>query len=66
VFQVAHRDDTATRLYVGGRLGARLKEAACRSSVTQLAGEARKPGSHTWPVRDAKRQERLRAADRTA
>nr|BFE68836.1 hypothetical protein GCM10020092_021370 [Actinoplanes digitatis] len=67
VFQVAHRNDTATRLYVGGRLGARLKEAACKSPVKQLADEARRPGSHAWPVRDAKRQELLRAtAERTA
>ncbi|MEU7908432.1 FAD-dependent oxidoreductase [Actinoplanes sp. NPDC049118] len=69
VFQVAHRDDTAMGLHVGGRLGAKLKEAACKSPVKQLADEARRPGSHTWPVRDARRQELLRApvtADRTA
>ena len=61
VFQVAHRDDTATGLHLGGRLGAKLKEAACESPIKQLAGEARKPGSHTWLVKDPKRQQRLQA-----
>ncbi|MEV5829319.1 FAD-dependent oxidoreductase [Spirillospora sp. NPDC052242] len=56
VFQLAHRDDTATWIHVGGRLGAKLKEAACESPIKQLAKEAREPGSHTWPVKDAKRR----------
>ncbi|RSN71828.1 NAD(P)/FAD-dependent oxidoreductase [Actinomadura sp. WAC 06369] len=56
VFQLAHRDDTATWFHVGGRLGARLKESACASPVKQLAKEARAPGSHTWPVKDASRR----------
>ncbi|XVQ11318.1 hypothetical protein ACQP1W_01720 [Spirillospora sp. CA-255316] len=49
------------RLHLSGRLGAKLKEAACKSPIKQLADEARKPGSHTWPVKDAKRRQRLRA-----
>jgi NADH dehydrogenase len=61
VFQLAHRNDTAMRLHLSGRLGAKLKEAACKSPIKQLADEACKPGSHTWPVKDAKRQELLRA-----
>ncbi|WP_117209897.1 NAD(P)/FAD-dependent oxidoreductase [Allorhizocola rhizosphaerae] len=61
VFQLAHRDDTAMWLHLTGRLGAKVKEAACKSPITQLADEARKPGSHTWPVKDAKRQQRLQA-----
>lgn len=56
VFQLAHRDDTATWIHVGGRLGAKLKESACVSPIRQLAKEAREPGSHTWPVKDAKRR----------
>ncbi|MFD0901872.1 NAD(P)/FAD-dependent oxidoreductase [Actinomadura sediminis] len=56
VFQLAHRDDTATWIHVGGRLGAKLKESACESPIKQLAKEAREPGSHTWPVKDAKRR----------
>jgi NADH dehydrogenase len=59
VFQFAHRDDTAMRLHVAGRLAAKFKESACTSPIKQLAGEARKPGSHSWPVKDAKRQQRL-------
>lgn len=58
VFQFAHGDDTAMPLYVGGALGARLKEAACKSPMSQLACEARKPGSHRWLVKDAGRAER--------
>ncbi|OEJ95405.1 NAD(P)/FAD-dependent oxidoreductase [Streptomyces thermolilacinus] len=49
VFQLAHKDDTAMRLYVSGRPGAKLKEFACQASVKHLVSEARKPGSHSWP-----------------
>lgn len=61
VFQLAHRDDTAMRLHLRGRLGAKLKEAAAASPVKQLADEARKPGSHAWPVNDASRRQRVQA-----
>ncbi|NBE82066.1 NAD(P)/FAD-dependent oxidoreductase [Micromonospora rubida] len=61
VFQAAHRDDTAMGLHLSGRLGAKLKEAVCTNTVKQLAAEAGKPGSHSWPVRDATRQQRLQA-----
>lgn len=57
IFQFAHRDDTATRFYLGGRPGAKLKEFVCRYTVKQLADEARKPGSLTWAKDD--RRERL-------
>jgi NADH dehydrogenase len=60
IFQFAHKDDTAMRLYLGGRTGAKLKELSCKASVKHLANEARKPGSHTWPKGD-KRQEMLQA-----
>ncbi|GAA2438510.1 FAD-dependent oxidoreductase [Actinomadura vinacea] len=59
IFQLAHRNDTATRLHLSGRLGAKLKESTCKSTIKQLADEARKPGSHTWPVKDAKRRQLL-------
>jgi NADH dehydrogenase FAD-containing subunit len=65
VFQLARFDDTAIRFHVPGRLGAVLKEAACASAVEQLAKEARKPGSHSWIVKDSKRLERV-AAQRAA
>ncbi|MEW2353242.1 FAD-dependent oxidoreductase [Spirillospora sp. NPDC029432] len=61
VFQVAHRNDTATPLHVSGRFGAKLKEAACKSPIKQLAGEARKPGSHSWMIKDAERGKTLRS-----
>lgn len=61
VFQFARWDDTAMRLHLRGRLGAKIKEAACASPVKQLADEARRPGSHTWPVNDAKRRMRLQS-----
>jgi len=60
IFQFSHRNDTAIRLHLGGRLGAKVKELVCRSTVWQLGYEARKPGSHTWWAKDAKRQQLLR------
>ncbi|TDE14309.1 NAD(P)/FAD-dependent oxidoreductase [Jiangella asiatica] len=54
VFQLSHRNDIATRFYIGGRTGAKLKEAANTSPIQQLAGEARKPGSHVWWVKESK------------
>jgi hypothetical protein len=56
IFQFAHKDDTATRLYVGGRPGAKLKELACQASVKHLVHEARKPGTHTWPKGELRRK----------
>ena len=47
-FQITHADDTPRRLYVGGRIGAAIKEAICTGTVKQLEKEARKPGSYTW------------------
>ncbi|WP_327723143.1 NAD(P)/FAD-dependent oxidoreductase [Streptomyces europaeiscabiei] len=48
IFQFAHKDDTAKRLHLGGRTGARVKELVCKLTIKQLVNEARKPGSHTW------------------
>jgi NADH dehydrogenase FAD-containing subunit len=48
MFQFAHKDDTAKRLHLGGRTGAKVKELVCQLTVKQLVNEARKPGSHTW------------------
>ncbi|QMU79608.1 FAD-dependent oxidoreductase [Streptacidiphilus sp. PB12-B1b] len=60
IFQIAHRDDTATRFHLVGRSGAKLKEFICVYTVKQLAREARKPGSYSW-AKDAKRPQRLQA-----
>ncbi|MGX9347811.1 NAD(P)/FAD-dependent oxidoreductase [Microbacterium sp. KNMS] len=62
VFQFARFDDTAIRLHVPGRLGALLKEEACKSPISQIRAEARRPGTHRWPVKDGRRAERVRAA----
>ncbi|MGW4162516.1 NAD(P)/FAD-dependent oxidoreductase [Streptomyces sp. NPDC004788] len=65
VFQLANKDDTAKRLYVGGRPGAKLKEVSCEFSVKHLVNEARKPGSHHWP-KGPHRRELLRGREEMA
>jgi NADH:ubiquinone reductase (H+-translocating) len=60
ILQLAHKDDTVKGFYLGGRLGAKLKEFLCSYTVKQLAAEARKPGSYTW-IKDGRRQQLLRA-----
>ncbi|MGJ5797784.1 NAD(P)/FAD-dependent oxidoreductase [Streptomyces europaeiscabiei] len=73
IFQFAHKDDTAKRLHVGGRTGAKVKELVCRLTIKQLVNEARKPGSHTWakgaqgrPLLRAQRRETAATAERSA
>ncbi|WP_318307084.1 NAD(P)/FAD-dependent oxidoreductase [Amycolatopsis solani] len=61
LFQFSRRDDTAIGLHLGGRPGAWLKELVCASTVKQLAAEGRKPGARKWWVKDARREELLRA-----
>jgi NADH:ubiquinone reductase (H+-translocating) len=63
IFQFAHRDDTAGRLYVSGRAGAILKQFICWGTVKQLALEARRPGSYFVPAfaADDKRRQLLEA-----
>ena len=56
MFQFAHKDDTAKRLHLGGRTGAKVKEFVCRHTIKQLVNEARKPGSHTWAKGDQGRR----------
>ncbi|WP_431220228.1 NAD(P)/FAD-dependent oxidoreductase [Leifsonia xyli] len=50
VFQFEHRDDTATAVRIDGRAGAVVKELVCRSTVQQLAIEARHPGATRLPA----------------
>jgi NADH:ubiquinone reductase (H+-translocating) len=52
--QVARKDDTAVNFYIGGRVGASIKEAACKGAVWGIRLEARKPGSLFW-VKGGKR-----------
>ena len=56
IFQIQHKDDTSTSVYIGGRVGSRIKEFICRGTVWQLKTEGRKPGRHTWWKKDAKRR----------
>jgi NADH:ubiquinone reductase (H+-translocating) len=61
IFQGAHSNDAAIRLYLGGQPGAKLKEYICKLTVKQLAQEARNPGSRYQWVKDEKRQQLLQA-----
>ncbi|MDF2706627.1 MAG: pyridine nucleotide-disulfide oxidoreductase [Nonomuraea muscovyensis] len=54
VFQFAHRDDTAKSYHVSGRLGAALKEIACKAGFRHLTTEARTPGGYTWFTDDSR------------
>jgi NADH dehydrogenase FAD-containing subunit len=62
-FQFAHSDDTARSLYLGGYVGAKLKQLVCWGTVKQLAMEAHRPGSFFVPAwaADGKREEMLQA-----
>ncbi|GAC70023.1 NAD(P)/FAD-dependent oxidoreductase [Gordonia soli] len=46
IVQFARLDDTPIRVFVPGRLGARLKETVCSATVGALRKEGRKPGSY--------------------
>jgi NADH dehydrogenase len=46
--QLARKDDTAINFYIGGRVGAALKEAVCKGTLWGIRREARKPGSSVW------------------
>ncbi len=52
--QLARKDDTPVNYYLGGRLGAKVKEAICKGTVWGLRREARKPGS-TFVMKGGKR-----------
>ncbi|HYZ67655.1 MAG TPA: FAD-dependent oxidoreductase [Mycobacterium sp.] len=46
--QFAHKDDSPVKYYLGGRIGASVKEAICKGTVWGIRREARKPGSTFW------------------
>ena len=52
--QLARKDDTPVKYYIGGRLGASVKEAICKGTLWGLRREARKPGS-TFVIKGGKR-----------
>ncbi|GHH59526.1 NADH dehydrogenase FAD-containing subunit [Streptomyces umbrinus] len=59
--QLASKDDTANRFSIRGRVAVKIKESSYKGLLKHLADEARKPGSHTWPFKDAKRRRLLEA-----
>ncbi|GGQ08839.1 NAD(P)/FAD-dependent oxidoreductase [Streptosporangium pseudovulgare] len=48
VRQLARKDDHPVNAYVGGRVGAAIKEATCKFAVSRIRREARKPTSAMW------------------
>ncbi|MEB3023595.1 NAD(P)/FAD-dependent oxidoreductase [[Mycobacterium] crassicus] len=46
--QLARRDDTPVKAFVGGRLAAKVKEAICKATVWGIRREGAKPGSYRW------------------
>jgi NADH dehydrogenase len=46
--QLARKDDTVVNIYIGGRLGAAIKELTCKVAVSRIRRGARKPGSMVW------------------
>ena len=54
--QLARKDDTPVNYYLGGRLGASVKEAICKGTLWGIRREARKPGSTFW-LKGGKRPE---------
>jgi NADH:ubiquinone reductase (H+-translocating) len=46
--QFARKDDTSTKVYFNGRMGAAYKELVCKLAVSRIRREARKPGSALW------------------
>jgi len=46
--QWARKDDSPLNVYIGGRIGAAIKEAACKAALWGIRREARKPGSLFW------------------
>jgi NADH dehydrogenase len=51
VRQLARKDDSVLNVYIGGRMGAAIKEVTCKFVVSKrIRREAGKPGSMGWPT----------------
>lgn len=48
ILQFARKDDAPVPVYIGGRVGAALKEGICKGTLWGLRRGARKPGSAIW------------------
>ncbi|OBI76168.1 NAD(P)/FAD-dependent oxidoreductase [Mycobacterium sp. E740] len=64
LIQLAHLDDRAMRLHIGGRTAAAVKEAVCKGTISFLSREARKPGSYFW-LKGGKRSRQAAVARET-
>jgi NADH dehydrogenase len=60
--QLARKDDTPVRYFIGGRLGAWLKEAICKGTVWGIRREAHRPGSTFWFKGGRRTEQSARAA----
>ncbi|KRC47059.1 pyridine nucleotide-disulfide oxidoreductase [Leifsonia sp. Root227] len=63
IFQFEHRDDTATRAFISGRAGAKVKALVCWGTVEQLTLEARHPGATRLPAAFGDRDRRRMLAE---
>lgn len=63
IFQFEHRDDTATRAFISGRAGAKVKALVCWGTVEQLTLEARHPGATRMPAAFGDRDRRRMLAE---
>ncbi len=63
IFQFEHRNDTATRVYISGRAGAKVKEVVCWGTVESLVIEARHPGATRLPAAFGDRERRRMLAE---
>ncbi|KAB7761477.1 NAD(P)/FAD-dependent oxidoreductase [Mycolicibacterium mucogenicum] len=59
--QIAHKDDSPTSYYIGGRVAAKLKEAICKGTLWGIRRTARKPSS-VFLMTGGKRAEQLAEA----
>jgi NADH dehydrogenase FAD-containing subunit len=46
--QLVHPDDSPRIAHIGGRVGAKVKEAVCRNAVDAPTRESTVPGSYSW------------------
>ncbi|WP_228821626.1 NAD(P)/FAD-dependent oxidoreductase [Nocardia cyriacigeorgica] len=66
VRQLARKDDTPVKAYIGGRPGAAIKELTAGLGVSKIRREARKPGSLRWPKGGARPERPVAAQEVTS
>lgn len=63
IFQFEHRNDTATRAFISGRAGAKVKALVCWGTVEQLTLEAKRPGITRLPASFGDKERRRMLAE---